>query len=114
MRLNGNTLNPGDMTVRITLQKRSVTTEDGGFKHPEWSDLAEVWSSWVNVHGNEVWAAQSNQAMQAATVLIRYRSDVNLQCAVQKGSQRYEIVSMDDLREKHEYIELKVKRMAAG
>ena len=114
MNINGKTTNPGALRLQIKLQKRSVSTETGGFQRDSWSDLATVWAKWVNAHGSEVWAADSAQAEMPATVLIRYRSDVNPQCAVLKGSQRYEIVSIDDIYERHEYLELKVKRMVSG
>lgn len=114
MNLNGRTSNPGDLRNRITLQSRTITSEDGGFQHPAWTTIADVWAKWSNVHGSEAWTAASLQAEQAATVVIRYRSDVNVRCAVLKGSTRYEIVSIDDIQERHEYLELKVKRMTAG
>lgn len=114
MNINGKTTNPGELRTQIKLQTKTVSTETGGFQRDTWADLATVWAKWVNAHGNEVWAADSAQAEMPATVLIRYRSDVNTQCAVLKGTVRYEIVSMDDIFERHEYLELKVKRMASG
>jgi hypothetical protein len=77
-------------------------------------------AKWINVHGSEAWAAAAAQggpgpeAVQAATVTIRGRSDVDVTCAVLKGSTRYEIVSIDDIQERHELIEIKVQRMRAG
>ena len=114
MNLSGTPTNPGQMRTSIILQKRTTTSDDGGFMIPAWADIAVVWSKWANVHGNEVWAAQTAQAVQPATVTIRYRDDVDLTCAVLKGTTRYEIVSMDDIQERHEYIEMKVQRMAEG
>lgn len=114
MNLNGKVFNPGEMRTRVTLQSRSVSVETGGFQTPGWSTIAQVWAKWVNVHGGEAWQAASLQAEQAATVTIRYRSDVDVSCAVLKGADRYEIVSLDNVRERGEYIELKVKRMRSG
>lgn len=118
MNLSGTPTNPGQMRTSIILQKRTTTSDDGGFMIPAWADIAVVWSKWVNVHGNEVWAAQTAQAVQPATVTIRYRDDVDPTCAVLKGTgdqvARYEIISMDDIQERHEYIEMKVQRMAEG
>ena len=114
MNLNGTPTNPGQMRTSVTLQRRTATSDDGGFMIPAWADIAVVWAKWVNVHGSEAWAAYTAQAGQAATVTIRYRAGVDLTCAVLKGTDRYEIISMDDIQERHEYIELKVKRMAEG
>jgi SPP1 family predicted phage head-tail adaptor len=75
---------------------------------------AEVWSKWVNVHGVEVWAAQAEQAEQPATVLIRYQEDIDTTWVIVKDGINFEIVSIDDIRERHEYMELKVKSMRSG
>lgn len=114
MILNGKPINPGELSVLIYLQSRSVSGETGGFQVSVWSTQAVVWARWQNAHGSEVWAAQSVQAEAPATVLIRYCAGVDPTWAALKGADRYEIVSVDDLYERHEYMELKVKRMAPG
>lgn len=114
MNLNGKVFNPGELRTQVTLKSRSVSTETGGFQTPVWSTLATVWAKWVNVHGSEVWAAQMAQAREAATVTIRWRSGLDRTCAVEKGGTLYEVVSLDDIGERHEYIELKVQRMGGG
>jgi SPP1 family predicted phage head-tail adaptor len=114
MNLNGKVINPGELRTSITLQQRSATGDVGGFVVPGWSTLATVWARWQNAHGAEVWTAQSVQAEQAATVLIRYRTGLDTTCAVLNGSDQYEIVSIDDIQNRHEYLELKVKRMRSG
>ena len=114
MILNGRVFNPGEMRTKITLKSRSVTEDAGGFQTPTLVTIAEVWSKWVNVHGTEVWAAQSVNAIQAATVTIRYRAGVDTSIVVVKGTLEYEVVSVDDIQERHEYLEMKVKRVAAG
>lgn len=106
--------NPGELRTAITLYSRSVTTGTGGFRVPGRTKIADVWARWENVHGSEVWAADAQQAEQAATVVIRYRSGLDLTCVVGKGTEYYEIVSMDDVRNLHRYIELKVKRLVDG
>lgn len=114
MNLNGRVSNPGDLRTSVKVQKRAITADAGGFQVEAWTDVATVWADWVNVHGSEAWTVQSIQAAAAATVKIRYRSDVDRTCVLLKGSERWEIVSMDDVRERHEYLELKVQRMTAG
>ena len=111
MNLNGKVTNPGELRTSIILKSRTVTTGTGGFPIPTWpTTIATVWAKWVNVHGQEAWIAQTAQAGQAATVTIRYRSDIDLTCAVFKGSDRWEIVSMDNIQERGEYLEMKVIR----
>lgn len=106
--------NPGLMRTRVTIKSRSITTQTGGFQTPAWVTVATVWARWTNVHGNEVWLAQTAQARQAAIILIRWRSDIDPTCAIERDGVLYEIVSMDNIQERGEYIELKVSRIAEG
>jgi SPP1 family predicted phage head-tail adaptor len=111
MNLNGKTTNPGELRTPITLQTPSISTDAGGAQRPTYATLAVVKAKWVNAHGAEVWQSQAAQAVSPATVLIRYRGDVTTGCTILKGGQLYEIVSLDDIQERHEYLELKVKRV---
>jgi hypothetical protein len=68
----------------------------------------------VNVHGSEVWNAELVQAEEPATVMIRYLAGLDRTCSVVKNGKRFEIVSIDDIQDRHELMELKVKRLGAG
>lgn len=114
MILNGKAINPGDLRTKISLHERTVTTLDGGFTKAGTSKLGDVWSRWVNAHGSETWVIATNQFRSAATVLIRYRDDIDTTCVVEKSGLLFEIVSMDDIQNRHEYIELKVARWQPG
>jgi SPP1 family predicted phage head-tail adaptor len=112
--LNGRPINPGELRTSVDLQKRTVPADAGGAQSPAWSTQATVWARWENAHGSEVWAAQAVQADSPATVLLRYYAGLEPTWALLKGSDRYEIVSVDDIQERHEYMELKVRRMRSG
>lgn len=114
MILNGKVLNPGELRTAITLKKRTVTSDVGGFPVQSWSKIADVLAKWTNAHGSEVWTADMAGAKLPATVLIRYRSDIDTTCAIEKGTELYEIVSIDDIQERHEYQEIKVQRLESG
>lgn len=114
MNLNGKITNPGELRTRINLGEKAISTETGGFQVPDWDDTVEVWARWVNVHGAEVWQSKSVQAVSPATVLIRYYAGLDTTWSVVKDGVRYEIISVDDIGERHEYMELKVQRMKAG
>lgn len=113
MNINGKPTNPGELRTPITLQGPTLVTDGGGAQHPTWANLTNgaVEAKWVNVHGVESWAVnQAGITVSAATVTIRYRSDVTTRCSLLKGSVRYEIVSLDNIQERGEYLELKVKQ----
>lgn len=114
MNLNGKISNPGELNKEVSIQSRTNTVDAGGAQVVTWTTAATVWAKWVNVHGSESWAAQSIGAEAPATVTIRYRTGVDTTCAVLIGTDRYEIVSIDDIQMRHEYLELKVRKMKAG
>ena len=114
MKIGSKVTNPGELRTKITLQSRTTVQDAGGFDVPVWATIVEVKSRWRNAHGMEALNAQIAQVDAPATVLIRYRSDVDETCAVLKGTLQYEIKSIDNIEERSEYLELKVVRMKAG
>ena len=114
MRIGNRLTNPGELRTKIQLQAPTLTADAGGAQTRGWTKLADVWAKWENVHGSEVWASQAVQAIQPATVLIRYLSGLTTSHAILKGSDRFQILSMDDVEERHEYIELKVQMVKGG
>ncbi len=116
MNLNGKITNPGEMRTQITLQSVQLTKSAGGAQVRSYTDLtpAVVYSRWINAHGTEAIQAQALQVQGLATVLIRYRADVNTRCVILKGSERYEILSIDNIQERNEYLELKVQLTKGG
>lgn len=111
---NGKPFNPGELRTRITLLRPSVSVETGGFTVPGYETDGEVWTRWQNAHGAEVWAAQAVQAVAPATVLMRYRAEIDTTWRVQLGEAVYEIVSLDNLFQRGELLELKVRRVVNG
>jgi len=114
MRINEKPTNPGELNVKIKLLKRTVIIDAGGFQVPGTEKIADVWAKWVNAHGSEVWTANMAGATQPATLLIRWRADVDETCLVEKDGKLFEIVTADNIRERNEYIELKMKRVVKG
>ncbi len=116
MKIGGTPFNPGDLRTTITLLQPVVSSNAGGFKVPTYTAATSgtVLSDWRNAHGSEAWAAAAIQATRAATVRIRYRADVAMTWRVQKGSEVFEIVSMDNIGERGEILELKVRAVVGG
>ncbi len=115
MIINGKMTNPGELRTAVVLQKRTtISTDAGGFQKPGTQTEYTVLAKWVNIHGSEVFAAQAAGVVEGATVTIRYRSVLDETWRISKGGQVYEVVSMDDIQDRHEYIELKVKKLKAA
>jgi len=107
----------GDLRTVIRIQKE-VTTGTGSFATKAWYDLDDtlhagttynIPAQWINVHGSEAWIADSVQAQLGATVKIRYRSDITPSCRILLGTLPYQIVSLDNIRQRNEWTEIKVK-----
>jgi SPP1 family predicted phage head-tail adaptor len=116
VKLSGKMINPGELRTPITLYPRTITVGAGGFQIVAEGAGVDVWARWVNAHGYaaEVMMAQSGQATAPASVLIRYRAGVDTTWRVEMGGELYEVVSVDDIQARHEYIELKVKLWRPG
>lgn len=124
MKLNGKISNPGELNQQVIVAKRIISADAGGFQTPSYGLIAQVWAKWINVHGSEAWTAKSLGYDAAATVTIRYRSDIDATCVIIKGGtvsgttitggEVFEIVSPDNIQERCEYLELKVRRQKAG
>ena len=114
MILNGRVINPGELRTLVTLERRKVTQDAGGFGSAAWAEIDTVYCRWIGAHGAEIWQAQTAGVNEPATVLIRYRDDIDTTCALTRGPARYEIISIDDIQARHEFLELKVSRMGIG
>ena len=114
MRIGSVVTNPGELRTQVTLKRRTVITDPGGFERESITPIAVLWARWIGVHGSEAWAANSANALRAATVLIRYRPDVDETCLITLDGLDYEVISMDDIRQVHEFIELKLQLIRSG
>ncbi len=112
----------GSLRAKIRVQ-HEVATGSGSFAKKSWYDLDDsthtgsaynIPAQWVNVHGTEAWIADSVQAQLGATVTIRYRSDIMPSCRILLGSMVYQIVSLDNIRQRNEWLEIKVKATVMG
>jgi len=112
MNLNGKVTNPGELRTPITLESPVLVENAGGAQRKSYVSQGTAWAKWVNAHGQESIQDGALQALRRATVTIRYRSDVAAGWAVTKGGERYEIIAPpDDIRDRHEYMELQVQQL---
>ena len=124
MKIGNLVTNPGELRTQVILAKRVIGEDAGGFPTTSFDLIAQVWAKWINVHGSEAWTSSSLGFTAPATVLIRYREELDATCVVIKGGQLnglvitggevFQIVSMDNIQERNEYLELKVQKTKAG
>lgn len=71
---------------------------------------------WVNAYGTEVYTARQAGIMEPATLTMRFTPKVTPTCLILKGIDKrpYEVISVNDVEDRHEWLEVKVKRKAAA
>lgn len=105
-------MNIGDMRHRITLQKKVDVTDADGFTTQQWQDVATVWAAVENLHGREYWEAASVQAENTVKFTIRFRPDVEQTMRILFKGKVYNILSIDNIKYRNEFIEIKARELA--
>lgn len=111
MNLNGKPFNPGELKTPITIQNPTLVTDAGGAQSPTWADAAAVRAKWINDHGVESGQNDAEKFVQRATVLVRYLASISSASSVLKNGERWQVIGMDNIQERNEYIELRVERV---
>lgn len=71
---------------------------------------------WVNAYGREVYDAKQAGVEEPATLTMRYTDKVTPTCLIYRGNDKrpYEVVSVNDVEDRHVWLELKVQRKVAA
>lgn len=74
------------------------------------------WCRWVDAWGSEVYAARQAGVTEPATLTMRWTPKVTTTCTVYRGRdpRPYEVLSVNDVEDRHVWLEVKVQRKAAG
>ena len=115
MKIGSKVTNPGDLRTKIELVSVVQSQDAGGFYQQAETVSKTVWAQWTNIFGMEAVRAAAAGVEISATVRIRYLAGVNNSWQVRKGGETFEIITdVDDIGERHEFMEFKVRRMAGG
>ena len=116
----GKFANPGEMRTSVEVLRYKEEPGQGAFKDKIWENifgpLQSIRCKWTNAHGQEVLAAQSLQYKDVATLKMRYSPNITMDCRIRKvgESPDFEIISMDDIEDRHVQLEIKVRRAIPG
>lgn len=71
---------------------------------------------WVNAYGTEVYTAKQAGVTEPATLTMRYTPKVTPTCTIYKGTdpRAYEVISVNDVEDRHAWLEVKVQRKVAS
>ncbi|MEG1891364.1 MAG: head-tail adaptor protein [Clostridia bacterium] len=126
--------NVGELRTQIIIKALEPNMDADGYPTetftPIYGDGVSIGCKWVNVHGREVYEAERLNLREAATLTVRYTSLVNQRCRIWRSDElgalpygasdeaaaaiAYEIVSVDDIQNRHELLEIKVKRVVVA
>ena len=110
----------GDLRTKITIQVRKGSATSNGYERETWENVfpnGTVWHcKWVNAHGLEVFSARQAGLEEAATLTMRYTGALTPVCRILKGDDPtpYEVISVNDVEDRHAWLEVKVQRKAAS
>lgn len=102
------------MATRITFQQPTISQDAGGAQVTSWANIGTtptVWAQWVFAHGQETVQSESLQSSQRAVVTIRYRSDVLPTWRILRDNEAWQILSVDQVRDRNRWTELIVERV---
>ena len=115
----------GELRTRIYIRRVVKKPDKEGVPiHQEESVLRpmpdgreRVWRcKWVNAYGGEVFTAMQAQVQEPATLTMRYCRQLQVDQLIyrEKDPAPYEIISINDVEERHAWMEVKVQRRRAA
>lgn len=104
--------NPGELRTKVRFVRIvRDQDEDGFYLEPE-QTVTEVYAKWQNVHGNEAFSDAMATLAEPAMLTIRYHAGIAANQLVYRDGDPspFEIISIDDVENRHVWMEIHVKR----
>jgi SPP1 family predicted phage head-tail adaptor len=112
----------GELRTKIRIQKQ-IATGSGTKKVISWPDLGNtseadppryIYAKWASLKGIEKWMADTVQALDTASVTIRYNAAVTAACRVICDGINYQIVDISDPTQHKQWLQITVKAAVNG
>lgn len=115
----------GDLRTRIYIRKTVKTADDEGvpaktevsiFPDPPGQPERIYHCKWVSAYGAEALTAMQLQVEETATLTMRCSKLIQPDCLIYKLGDPipYEIVSVNDVEDRHTWLEVKIRRRRAA
>lgn len=114
----------GDLRTKVRVQYKTSGKIPGVTSvSPEWIDIGNVYNTdppkykyclWVGVHGNEAFSLAAEVSSELATLTFRYDKRIKPDCRVIYDDKIYDIISVDHIRKKGQWTEVKVRGGSKG
>ena len=117
--------NPGELKTPVLFMRVERESDGEGFA-PEtfknvfgedFSEDVKVMCKWVNTHGTEVFVAMQLKLRDPVTITTRYSpwlDDVSLILFRDGDDEPYEIISVDNVEQRNEWLEIKAQRRVSA
>ena len=107
----------GEMRTKITIKAPQYGIK-AGFSKEVFVDIfpGPVRCTWVNAHGTAVYQAEELHLRQPVTITMRYSPLVNVKCRIwhERDAEPYEIISIDNIGDRREFLEIKAQRVVTA
>lgn len=110
-------VNAGEMRTKITIKNPKYTIQDGfGIKEFVNAFTRPVWCKWVNAHGAEIYQAAELRLREPATITMRYSPLVTVESRIWRGrdTDPYEVISINNVNDRCEFLEIKIQRVVTA
>jgi SPP1 family predicted phage head-tail adaptor len=104
--------NAGELRTPIKFIRIKRGKDADGYPVEVEVEVLKTKCKWVNVHGTEVFTAMQQKLREPATITVRYSPLINQKLIIYKGidTDSYEVISIDDIEDRHVWLEIKVQR----
>lgn len=101
----------GKLNQRITIQRKSVGTDNIGNQTSEWSDYHSCWAAVYGVSGREYWQAREQHEENTVNFKIRYCKKLKelgtVDYCIKFRDKIYDITSVDNIQAADSLINIK-------
>ena len=104
--------NAGELRTPVKFIRIDRSKDADGYSVEVEVEVLKTNCKWVNVHVAEVFTAMQQQLREPATITMRYSPLINQKLIIYKGTdaEPYEVISIDDIENRHRWLEIKVQR----
>lgn len=104
----------GELNRRINLQSQTTTTDTEGRWSGSWVTVFRPWAKIATDSGSEIQEGDQEQTVLRHTVRIRYRPGVTAAMRVTYGARVFDILSVIDPDQRHEWLDLSCQEPQAN
>ena len=111
--------NAGELRTKIRVFRPAEESDSDGYTSGRVNVFGENGYRYCksgNAHGTEVYEARQAGVTEPATLTLRYTPKITTTCIIyrDKDPDPYEVISLNDVENKHVWLEVRVQRKAAA